>query len=97
LVHRTYIDRITHYKLPILDNEPEMRVMASERQGLRADTASDVDDQRALRKVFPAVPYKYRSFKREMNEAQSDQTFQDGSGRGRVLHAIHGRPKSSET
>ena len=55
----TYIVRISQDGFPILDNETELRVMLGERQRLRANTASNIDDKRALRKAFPAVPYKF--------------------------------------
>ena len=59
----TYLDRIADDGLPILDNKPEPRVMVDNCQGLRANTSSDIDNQRALRKVFPVIPYKIRRFK----------------------------------
>ena len=65
-IHYTYIDRIAHDGLPILDNKPKLRVIASERQRLRANTSPNIDNQRAFWKVFPAVPCKNRRFKGEM-------------------------------
>ena len=52
----TYLDCIAHDGLAVLDNEAEIWVMESEQQELRADTASDIDNQRAPRKLSPAVP-----------------------------------------
>ena len=37
--------------------------MVSESQGLRANTTSDVDNQRALGEVFPIVPCKCNIYK----------------------------------
>ena len=56
LIHYTYLNRIARNGLPVLDNEAEVRVMISERQGLRANTASNIDDQRAIGEVFPSIP-----------------------------------------
>jgi hypothetical protein len=55
----TYIDRIANDGLAILYNEAEMWVMKSEQQGLRANTASDIDNQRALGELSPTVPCKF--------------------------------------
>jgi hypothetical protein len=71
--------------LPVLDNEPKLRMMLGDRQGLRADTTSDIDNQRALRKEFPAVPCKFNISKVRwscaINVARRDRTVQDGIDR----------------
>ena len=48
--------RIAHDGLAVLHNEAEVWVMEGEHQGLRANAASDIDNQRALRELFPGVP-----------------------------------------
>ena len=55
LVLCKYLNRISRDRLEVLDNEPEVRIMFGERQGLHANAASDIDNQRALRKVIPAI------------------------------------------
>jgi hypothetical protein len=52
----TYLDRVSHDGLTILDNEAEVRVMLSKYQGLRANASSNIDNQRTLREVFPSIP-----------------------------------------
>ena len=52
----TYLDCACYDGLAVLDNEAEVRVTVSENQGLRANTASDVDNQRALRKLSQGAP-----------------------------------------
>ena len=64
--HYTYIGRISQNGLPILDNESELLVMFSECQRLRANTASDIDNKRALRKALPVIPCKIQCFEGEM-------------------------------
>ena len=60
VIHCTYIDRIRHDKLSILEIDAELRVMFSERQGMPANIASDINNQRALRMAFPVVPYNFQ-------------------------------------
>ena len=55
----TYLDCIAHDRLAVLDNEAEVRVIESEQQGLRANAASDIDNQRALRELFPFIPCQF--------------------------------------
>jgi hypothetical protein len=55
----TYTDCIANDGLAVLNNEAEMWVMKSEQQGLRANTASDIDNQRALRELSPTVPCQF--------------------------------------
>jgi hypothetical protein len=63
LVLCTYLNRITRDGLEVLDNKPEMRIMVGDRQGLHANAAPDIDNQRALREMLPAVPWKFWHFK----------------------------------
>jgi hypothetical protein len=62
LVLCTYLNCIARDGLEVLDKEPEVRIMVGQRQGLHANAAPDIDNQRALRKVIPAVPCKIRHF-----------------------------------
>jgi hypothetical protein len=55
-IHIAYLNCISHDGLTILDNEAELRVVGSQRQTLRANAASDIDNQRTLWKASPAVP-----------------------------------------
>ena len=55
----TYLDCACYDSLAVLDNEAEVRVTVSENQGLRANTASNIDNQRALRKLSPGVPCQF--------------------------------------
>jgi hypothetical protein len=41
--------------LEVLYNEAKVRMMCSKRQRLRADATSNIDNQRALGKLFPGV------------------------------------------
>lgn len=58
-IPRTYLYCIAHDGLTILNNEAEVWVMESEQQGLRANAAADIDNQRTLRKIFPGIPCRF--------------------------------------
>ena len=55
----TYLYCIAHDGLTILDNEAEVWMMESEQQGLGANAASDIDNQRILREIFPGIPCQF--------------------------------------
>jgi hypothetical protein len=55
----TYLDCACYDGLAVLDNEAEVRMVVSENQGLRANTASNIDDKRALRELSPSVPCQF--------------------------------------
>lgn len=52
----TYLDYACYDRLAFLDNKAEVRVLLSENQALRANAASDIDNQRALSELSPGVP-----------------------------------------
>ena len=54
-----YLDCIAFDRLAVLDNEAKMPLMGSECQRLRANAASDIDNQRALGEVFPGIPCQF--------------------------------------
>jgi hypothetical protein len=58
-INHTYLDCIAHHGFAVLHNEAEMWVMESEHQRLRANPASDIDNQRALRELTPGVPCQF--------------------------------------
>ena len=70
--------------------------MVGEHQRQRADAASNVDYQRALRELSPGVPYQFDDsvVRWCAKAAQLDRTFENGLRWGHVLNAIHAGPES---
>jgi len=61
LIQYTYIDCIPHNGRAVLDNKAKVRVTGSKCQRLRADAASNIDNQRALGKALPGVPCQFNT------------------------------------
>jgi hypothetical protein len=49
------LDCIAYNSLAILDDEAKVGMMSGKSQGLRANATANIDNQRALEKVSPAV------------------------------------------
>lgn len=71
----TCLDCIAHDSLAVLDNEEKVGGLESKPQGLRANTASNIDNQGALGEVFPSVPC-------QLDILKSDSALRKAAQRG---------------
>ena len=53
-----YLGCFPYDRLAVLDHEAKMWLMSGESQRLRTNAPANIDNQRALREVFPGVPCK---------------------------------------